>query len=93
MKKKYIRQLCETNPQFRGNINLVDVNKCPKRFRTHDPRFASFILLPLMTKTLRNANNDLLIISLCHEPICGDTTGLTSITSYSVNKLQCIDLK
>lgn len=47
IQKKYIRQLCETNPQFRGKINLVDVNKCPKRFRTHDPRFASFILLPL----------------------------------------------
>lgn len=29
------------------SILLVDGNKCPKRFRTHDPRFASFILLPL----------------------------------------------
>lgn len=27
-----------------------------------------------VTKNLRNENNDLLIISLCHEPICGDTT-------------------
>lgn len=29
------------------NQFIVDLNKCPERFRTHDPRFASFILLPL----------------------------------------------
>lgn len=75
MNKKYLRQLCEKPSNFGEKINLVYVNKCPKRFRTHDPRFASFILLPLTwRKTWEMKTMIYLIISLCHEPICGDTT-------------------
>lgn len=47
MKKSIYDNYAKQTRNFGGKINLVDVNKCPKRFRTHDPRFASFILLPL----------------------------------------------
>lgn len=47
MKKSIYDNYAKQTRIFGRKINLVEVNIFPKRFRTHDPRFASFILLPL----------------------------------------------